>query len=57
MAAWEKVNAQLLADQGYWALLNEAADLFVDGGTHDTLLQSLLYHYLGKEFDFRATSL
>ena len=41
MAAWEKVNDKLMADQGYWALLNEAADLFVDGGTHDTLLQSL----------------
>lgn len=41
LATLEKVNAQLLADQEYWALLNEATGLFVDRGTHDTLIQSL----------------
>jgi hypothetical protein len=41
MATLEKVNTQLLADREYWALLNEAAEMFVEGGTHDTLIQSL----------------
>lgn len=41
LASTERLNAQLLADQGYWALLNKAADLFIEGSVHDTLVQSL----------------
>ena len=41
LAAVEKINAQLLTDQGYWALLNKAADLFIEGSGHDTLLQTI----------------
>ncbi len=41
LATVERINAQLQADQGYWALLGKAADLFVEGSVHDTLIQSL----------------
>ena len=41
LATIEKLNAQLLADQGYWALLSKAADSFIEGSAHDTLIQSL----------------
>ena len=41
VADWETLNAQLLADQGYWALLDKAADLFIEGSLHDTLVQSV----------------
>ncbi len=41
LATLEKVNAQLLTDQGYLAMLNKSADLFVEGSVHDTLIQSL----------------
>lgn len=41
LAALERMNAQLMADQGYQALLNKANDLFIEGGTQDTLIQSI----------------
>ena len=41
LATIERINAQLLTDQGYWAMLNKAADLFIEGSVHDTLIQSL----------------
>lgn len=41
LATIEKINAQLLTDQGYLALLNKAGDLFIEGSIHDTLIQSL----------------
>ena len=41
LATIEKFNAQLLADQGYWAVLNKGADLFIEGSLHDTLIQSV----------------
>ncbi len=41
LATIEKFNAQLLADQGYWAMINEGADLFIEGSVHDTLIQSI----------------
>ena len=41
LATIERANAQLLADQGYWTLLNKAGDLFIEGSSHDTLIQSL----------------
>ena len=41
LATFEKINAQLMTDQEYGAKLNEAGELFIEGGTHDTLIQSL----------------
>lgn len=41
LATIEKFNAQLLTDQEYQALLKKATDLFIEGSTHDTLIQSL----------------
>lgn len=41
LATLERINAQLLTDQGYLAMLNKAADLFIEGSIHDTLIQSL----------------
>ena len=41
LATIERINARLLTDQGYWAMLNKAADLFIEGSGHDTLIQSL----------------
>lgn len=41
LATLEKINAQLMADQEYWAMLNEAAELFIEGSIHDTVIQSL----------------
>ncbi len=41
LATIEKLNAQLLADQEYLAMLNKAADLYIEGSVHDTLIQSL----------------
>lgn len=41
LATFEKINAQLMTDQEYGARLNEAGELFIEGGTHDTLIQSL----------------
>jgi hypothetical protein len=41
LATYEKASAQLMADQEYWAMLNEGAELFIEGSVHDTLIQSL----------------
>ena len=41
LATIERINAQLLTDQGYWALLNKANDLFIEASVHDTMIQSL----------------
>ena len=41
LATIEGINARLLADQGYWAILNKAADLFIEGSVHDTLMMSV----------------
>lgn len=38
LATIESINAQLLADQGYWAILGKATDLFIEGSLHDTLM-------------------
>ncbi len=40
LATIEKINAQLLTDQGYWAILTKWADAFIEGSVHDTLMQS-----------------
>ena len=40
LASIEKFNAQLLMDQEYWAILNKATDLFIEGSVRDTLIQS-----------------
>lgn len=40
LATIEKFNNQLLADQGYWALLNKSQDWFIEGSVQDTLSQS-----------------
>ncbi len=41
LATIEGINTQLLADQGYWAIVNKAADLFIEGSLHDTLMRSV----------------
>ncbi len=41
LASIEKVNAQLSADQDYWALLSKGDDLFIEGSLHDTVIQSV----------------
>jgi hypothetical protein len=41
LAAIEKLNAQLLADQEYGTMVNNAADLFIEGSIHDTVMQSI----------------
>lgn len=41
LATIERINAQLLTDQGYQAMINKSADLFIEGSFHDTLIQSL----------------
>lgn len=41
LATFERTNKQLLEDQGYRTLLNQANVLFIDGSAHDTLIQSL----------------
>ena len=34
----EAVNAQLLQDQKYWSLIEQAAEFWVDGSTEDSLV-------------------
>jgi hypothetical protein len=41
LATIEKLNAQILTDPGYWAILTKSADAFIEGSVHDTLMQSL----------------
>ena len=41
LATIEKLNAQLLADPEYGAMLKKSADLYIEGSLHDTLIQSL----------------
>ncbi len=41
LATFQRINAQLVADQGYWAMINKAAALFIEGTSHDTLLNSV----------------
>ena len=41
LGAFEKVRNQLLADQEYWKKLNQSAELFVQGSTFDTVMQSI----------------
>ena len=41
LASLETIIGQLNADQEYWAILGKAADLFVEGSLHDTLMMSI----------------
>ncbi len=41
LATIEGINAQLLADQGYWAIVNKATDLFIEGSVHDALMMAV----------------
>ena len=41
IATVEKANNELNADEGYLALLAKAADLFIEGSGHDTLMTTL----------------
>jgi len=41
LATIEGINAQILTDQGYWAIVSKATDLFIEGSLHDTLMSSV----------------
>ena len=41
LASLETIIGQLNAGQEYWAILGKAADLFVEGSLHDTLMMSI----------------
>lgn len=37
----EAYNAQVMADKEYWAIVNKkAAEIFIEGSIHDTLMSS-----------------
>ncbi len=40
LAAFEALNAQLLADQAYWGIVRQGVDLFIEGSIHDTVMMS-----------------
>jgi hypothetical protein len=41
LAALEKVGNQLMADQEHLQKLSQASDLFIQGSTYDTVMQSI----------------
>jgi hypothetical protein len=41
LASLEDLNAQLIADPGYLAIVSKASDIFIDGSLHDTLMRSV----------------
>ena len=41
IATLDRVGSQILTDEGYWAILGKAADLFIEGSTKDTLMVSV----------------
>ena len=41
LATIEGINAQILTDQDYWAIVSKATDLFIEGSLHDTLMSSV----------------
>lgn len=41
LATLEKVNAKLMTDREYMARIDAAGELFIEGATQDTLIQSL----------------
>ena len=41
LATIESINAQLLADQGYWAIVSKGTEWFIEGSFHDTLTRSV----------------
>ena len=41
LATIESINMQLLADQGYWAIVNKGTEWFIEGSFHDTLMSSV----------------
>ncbi|MGA3115026.1 MAG: DUF6039 family protein [Syntrophobacteraceae bacterium] len=40
-ASYESLQRQVRSDQGYWAILNKGAELFIEGSYHDTLMSSV----------------
>ena len=40
LATVESINTKLLADQGYWAIVNKGMEFFVDGSFRDCLISS-----------------
>ncbi len=40
-AAVESILAQLMSDQGYWAIVNKGVGWFIEGSFHDTLMGSV----------------
>jgi len=38
LAAWDSFLAQLMPDQGYWAMVNKGMELFIEGSFKDTLM-------------------
>jgi len=41
LATIESINARLLADQGYWAIVSKGTEWFIEGSFHDTLISSV----------------
>lgn len=41
LATFEKINAKLMTDREYNARIGAASELFIEGATQDTLIQSL----------------
>ena len=41
IATLDRLGSQLLADEGYQAILNKSTDLFIEGSTNDTLMASV----------------
>ncbi|MBW8011739.1 MAG: hypothetical protein FVQ83_10945 [Chloroflexi bacterium] len=41
VATLDRVGGQLSSDEGYYALLGKATDLFIQGSTKDTLMASV----------------
>jgi len=41
VATSDRVASQLLTDEGYWAVVGKATDLFIEGSVNDTLMSSV----------------
>jgi hypothetical protein len=41
LASIDKINAQIMSDQGYWAINNKLMECFIDGSFHDMLMRSV----------------
>lgn len=41
LATLEKTHAKILADKGYWAIVNKAMDCYIDGSFQDRLISSI----------------